>query len=46
MINQIQLVCNFGTKKNGEVAVDLKNLSQLICASFWGNSSAKFELRS
>ena len=32
-------------KKNSEVVVDLKNLSQLIGASFWCNYRAKFELR-
>jgi len=47
MINQIKSVCNCGAKKKtGEVAVDLKNLSQLIGGSFWCNSSAKSELRS
>jgi len=32
-------------KKNGEVAIDLKNLSQLRGALFWCDSNAKFELR-
>jgi len=30
-----------GANKNGEVATDLKNLSQLIDTLFWCDSSAK-----
>ena len=40
--NSVQSSAN----KNGEVAIDLKKLSQLTGAFFWCDSSAKIELRS
>jgi len=46
MINQIQKVCILAGTENGDLAKDLKILSQLIGVIFWCDFSAKLLLRS
>jgi len=41
MINQIQKSVQSGANRNGDLATNLKNLSQLIGALFWCDSSIK-----